>query len=160
MSQFLITVTAQTRRGRTSLHTFSIQSEAEHLGWFVEMPASHGQLKERTVPGGTLPTAWPPPPRRDIGTRYYAPIGTRNYGPINDPPIDLGPGVDIPRRALNVILDALRSDQRTVVDLADLKAVVSQFGSRMKRLDSLPEDQRGHAEAALYTLVLGRCTKT
>ena len=159
MSQFLITVTVQTRHGRTNLHTFSIQPEAEHLGWFAESPASHKQLKERTVPGLALPTSWPPPPRRDIGTRYGAPIGTRNYGPIDDPPIHLAAGVDVPRRALNVILDALRSDQRPRVDLADIKTVVSQLGSQIKKIDSLDDGQRRHAEAALYTLILGRCTK-
>lgn len=159
MSQFLVTITTQTRHGRTNLHTFSIQSEAEHLGWFAENPAKHKQLKERTVPGLVLPTSWPPPPRRDIGTRYGAPIGTRHYGPIDDGPIHLADGVDVPRRALNVIFDALRSDQRSRVDLADIEAVVSQFGSRMKRLDSLDEEQRGHAEAALYKLILQRCTK-
>ncbi len=90
MSQYLITVTTPTRRGRTNLHTFGIQSESEHLGWFVETPASLKQLKERTVPGAVLPTQWPPPPRRDIGTRYYAPIGTRHWGPIDDKPIRLG----------------------------------------------------------------------
>ena len=159
MSQFLITVTVQTRHGRTDLHTFGIQSEAEHLGWFVETPASRKQLEERTVPGLVLPTSWPPPPRREIGTRYYAPIGTRNYGPIDDGPIQLADGVDVPRRVLNVILGALRSGQRTRVDLADINTVVSQLGSRMKGLDSLDEDQRGHAEVALYTLILKRCTK-
>ena len=56
MSQFIVTVTAQTRHGQTNLHTFSIQSEAEHLGWFAENPASQKQLKERTVPGLVLPT--------------------------------------------------------------------------------------------------------
>jgi hypothetical protein len=57
VSQFLVTITAQTRRGRTNLHTFGIHSEAEHMGWFVETPASRKQLKERTMPGLVLPTS-------------------------------------------------------------------------------------------------------
>jgi len=160
VSQFLITVTVQTRHGRTNLHTFGIQSEAEHLGWFIETPASSKQLKERTVPGVPFLVGAPTGQRRRIGARYYMPIGTRSYGPIDDGPIHLGPGVDIGRRALNVILDALRSDQRPTVDLADIKAVVSQLGSHMSRLDNLDEDQRGHAESALYMLILKRCIRS
>jgi len=158
VTQFLVTVTAQTRRGRTKLHTFGIQSESEHLGWFAETPASRKQLKERIVPGLVLPTSWPPAPRREIGARYYAPIGTDSYGPVDEGPIHLAPGVDVPRRTLNVILNALRSADRTSVDLGDITTVVSQLGSRIGRLGSLDEVQRRHAEPALYSQILERCT--
>src|ERR1700758_1539664 len=134
MSQFLITISANTRHGQTNLHTFGIDSEAEYLGWFVETPASRKQLKERAVPGLSFPTPWPPPPRRQIGTAYYDQIG--------DGPIHLAPGVDIPGGVLTVILDALRSDQRHSVDLGDINCVVSQLGSRICRLHSLGEEQR------------------
>lgn len=158
MSQFLVTVTAQTRRGRTNLHTFGIQSEAEHLGWFVETPASRKQLKERTMPGLVLPTSWPPSPRREIGARYYGPIGTGHYGPTDDGPIHLASGVDVPRRTLTVILDALRSGEKHEVDVRYINFVVSQLGSRIAQLDTLDSEQRRHAEGALYAEILRRCT--
>jgi hypothetical protein len=151
VSQFLVTVSTKTRRGRTNLHTFGIQSEAEHLGWFIETPASLKQVKERTRPGLVLPTSWPPPPRREIGTPYY--------DQIPDGPLHLAPGVDIAGGMLTVILDALRSDQRHSVDLDDIKVVVSQCGSHIGQLDSLGEQQRQHAEAALYREILLRCTR-
>ena len=57
---------------------------------------------------------------------------------------------------LSTLLDALRLDRRTKVDMADLKRVVSQLGSQIAALEKIPAGQREHAEAALCRLIHGR----
>ena len=92
--------------------------------------------------------SWPPPARRDLGTSLYDELG--------DKTIHLADGADVSPETLTVILDALRSDQRHKVDLTDLKCVISQLGSRNS--SSLSDEQRRHAEDALYPEILRRCT--
>jgi hypothetical protein len=59
---------------------------------------------------------------------------------------------------LAIILDALESQARHQIDLADIKMIVSQLGSRIAQLDTLTAEYRRHAEDALYTEILRRCT--
>jgi hypothetical protein len=105
-----------------------------------------------------------PPPRMPLGDRPY--ISTthgsasssvnqrlRDYTTVH-----LADGVDPSASALAVILNAVRSGRRREVDLHDVKVVLSQLGSRITRLEQLPADTRGHAEQALYTEILDRCT--
>lgn len=145
MTKYLITVS----RGRTKLHTFGKLVEADHLPWMPETHASRKQLKQRQTPRSPLPTSWPPPPRRDLGTPLYDEVG--------DKTIHLADGVDVAPATLTVILDALRSDERHKVDLADIETVVSQLGSRIARLANLSDEERRHARAALYKQILERC---
>lgn len=151
--KYLVTVSTITRRGRTKLHTFSKLTEAEHLPWFADTHASRKQFKQRKSPLSPVGVVnWPPPPRRDLGTPVFDEL------PV-DGTIDLADGVDISVKTLTVVLDALRSGKRHEVDLADIKCVVSQLGSRITKLDGLGDQDRRHATDALYTEILKRCTK-
>lgn len=151
MTKYLIAVSTPTRHGRTKLHTFGKLVEGEHPPWMPETHASRKQLKHRRTPLSPLGVAnWPPPPRRELGTRLYDELG--------DKTIHLADGVDVSPETLTVILDALRSDQRHKVDLTDLKCVISQLGSRIAKLSSLSDEQRRHVEVALYSEILLCCT--
>jgi hypothetical protein len=152
VTKYLITVSKASRRGRKKLHTFGKLIEADHLRWTVETHVSRKQFKERHAPQSPLGVAnWPPPERRDLGSPRYE--------ELRNGPLHLDNGVDIAAGALTVVLDALRSDQRHEVDLADIKVVVSKHGSQIARLDGLDTETRRHAEAALYTLILRCCTR-
>jgi hypothetical protein len=151
VTQYLITVSTTSRHGRTKLHTFGKLLEAEHLGWSVETHASRKEVAQRRIPGVALPSPWPPPPRRDIGTAYYQPLSRHAT-------LALTENFDIPEAMLQVILDALRRGDKHEVELCDLKTVRSQLGSRIRKLDTLGTEQRRHAEAALYNEILRRCT--
>jgi hypothetical protein len=148
VTKYLITVST----GRTKLHTFGKPIEAPHLPWFVETHASRKQFKQRQTPQSPLGVAsWPPPPRRDLGTPSSDELG--------DGTVHLADGVDVSAGTLAVVLDALRSDERHEVDLDDLKVVVSKHGSRIAQLDSLANEYRRLATAALYTKILECCTR-
>jgi hypothetical protein len=56
------------------------------------------------------------------------------------------------------ILDALQSDARHQVDLADVLRVRSQIGPRILQFNTGPRGHREHAERALYAEILRRCT--
>jgi hypothetical protein len=151
VSNYLITISTVTHRGRTKLHTFGKLVEAEHLQWFPETHASRKQMKQRRIPGSVLPSPWPPPPRRHLGTDLYDQLG--------DGTIHLADGVDFPAATLTVVLDALRSGGRHEVDLGDIKTVLSQLGSRIAQLGNLGDEERRRAEPALYVEILRRCAK-
>ena len=72
--------------------------------------------------------------------------------------VHLADGVDVAASALTVILEARVSQGRHQVDLADIKVVVSQLGSRLAALDTLTAEQRQLAEPALYAEIVRRCT--
>jgi hypothetical protein len=151
VSNYLITVSATTNRGRTKLHTFGKLVEAEHLDWFAETHASRKQVQQRRIPGCALPSPWPPPPRRRLGTALYDQLG--------DGTIHLADGVDLSAATLTVILNALRSDDRHEIDVDDLKTVLSQLGSLISQLRELDDEQRRLAEPALFAEILRRCAK-
>ena len=54
----------------------------------------------------------------------------------------------------NVIFDAVRNAGRHEVDIDDVNRIASKLGSRIAKLRHLPAEQRQHAEAALYSLIL------
>lgn len=150
VAKYLITVSTASRHGRTKLHTFGKETEAEHLRWFIETHSSRKELNQRKVPGVPLPTPWPPPPRRDLGAAYYDELPSGS--------LHLAEGVDISGDTLTVVLDALRSAQRHEVDLDDLRRVVSQCGGRISNLEQLSGGNRSLAEQALHAAILRECS--
>lgn len=74
--------------------------------------------------------------------------------------VHIASGVDIPGPALAVILDALASGGHHAVNLSDLTRVVSELGPVIVRTAAMDDDdeRRQHAEVALYTEILRRCT--
>jgi hypothetical protein len=72
--------------------------------------------------------------------------------------VDLANGVNLKAAALRIILDALVSAGHHQISLEDLKVVLSQLGSRITQIDTLPIDARRLAEPALYNTILARCT--
>ena len=75
-----------------------------------------------------------------------------------DGTFNLADGVDIPTSTLKAVLDALRSGERHKADLADIKRVISQLGSRIGKLEGLSDEDRQHAASAVYTQILKCCT--
>lgn len=163
---YRVRISAHTRHGRTALHTFASPlridgktTEAPSI-WFVDDPPSHRQMPEFSRarhPASNRQSdpqnLYGPPLRRPAGEAQV------RYEVLETGRINLGGGCDPTGLTLAVVLNALRSGGRIEVDLADLKVVFSQLGSRITKLDGLPETQRRHAEAALYTEILRRCTK-
>ena len=92
------------------------------------------------------------------GYRRYLPQ-TFNHVPLEDisERLDIANGCNPPGEMLAVILDALRLHHSASVELADLNAVVSEYGDMISKLSLLPVEQRRHAEPALYKLISQRC---
>lgn len=92
------------------------------------------------------------------GYRRYLPQ-TFNHVPLEDisERLDIAQGFNPPGQTLAVILDALRLRGSSSVELADLNAVVTEYGARIRQLHSLSQEQRRHAEPALYKLISQRC---
>jgi hypothetical protein len=144
-----IVISTASRNGkwRLKLHSFYWSRYNE---WVVvptlttKQKRAYGRTQSRPSPGD--------------GVRF--PLGDQHYDRLRDytTPVHLADGIDPSASALEVMLNALRSGQRPEVDLADLKAVVWELGGYIKKLDGLPADTRQHAEQALYTEVLDRCT--
>jgi hypothetical protein len=166
-----VTITASTRHGRTKLHTFAFDESSRQ--WFSEAMPTRKQREERgrfVHEHPAPPVNHPEPDKYDKSidrqiSRLMArrpelgvPYGVSLQAPETEPTIHLARGVDIAADTLSVILDALHSDGRHEVDIRDIKMVVSQVGSDIARLDSVPSELRQHAEKALYTEILRRCT--
>ncbi|CAM3074130.1 hypothetical protein BST27_17095 [Mycobacterium intermedium] len=71
-------------------------------------------------------------------------------GSVFDLPEGITNGLLIPKRTLFTICDALHADNRTAIDVDDLKRIVSQQGARLAELHLLAEPARRHATEALY----------
>jgi hypothetical protein len=145
-----ITISVALRHGRQKRHKFYWGRNRE---WVRVEVMSTKQKRER-VRSESQQQSEPwhrPSPRMPLGARPYDRV--RDYTTIH-----LARGVDLSASALEVILNALRSGRRPEVDLDDVKVVLSQLGSRIERLDGLPADTRRHAEQALYTEILKRCS--
>jgi hypothetical protein len=165
--QDTITVSVASRHGRTKLHTFirlpdQGARDESSAGWVRATPRSHRQrakfdrdqraLREAAAhhPGAAvLAAGFQLAPRQK--THPDAVLGSSR--------VDLGEGVTPLGFTLAVVLEALHSDGRRGVDLGDLKVVLSQLGSRITALDTLSEELRRHAQPALYSEILKRCTK-
>lgn len=169
----LVTVSVGSRHGRTKLHTFA-SAPGDRRRWYVATPASQSQygapsrlLLPRDLPDRDARrelrrqaraegTQWQPPP--PIAVTNNLGLGYGEY--LSDRPVNLGEGVAPHGDTLAVVFDALRSDGRSEVDLADLKVVLSQLGSRITHLDTLTDDDQRHAaEVLVYAQVVARCTK-
>ena len=131
LPHYRIVVTEQTRHGRTKRHTFVLDPFAD------DDPEHWGRETEKPI-------------------RAHGELVTFTE-PLRET-VSLARGVDMPSSVLVVILEALVSDARHSVDLADIKVVVSQLGSRLGTLDTLSAEQRRRAEPALFAEVLSRCT--
>lgn len=162
---YAITVSVATVHGRRTVHNFAF--DAPNGNWWAWNPPSPEQIAEhlrglkdsgytREFDGHLVIYGRPdqhPQPRRPEGLGRTRPLND-DYGSA----VHLSDGVDLDAADLAVILDALRSDERHQVDIADMKRVVSQLGSRIARLGALDETLRGHAVNALYVEILRRCT--
>ena len=94
------------------------------------------------------------PPRgpfSELGERWWG-VPRRPLAPVEH----LANGVDVSAAMLTAIFEALVSKGRHRIELADLKRVVSQLGSRIAQLDALPDESRLLAEPALYAAILDR----
>jgi hypothetical protein len=154
-----VVITESTRHGRAKRHTFARRfPEATGPGkWRPETPGSLKELDDLHRQGfGTqdkpMPvTAWGAQRQQSLGVPINKPLKP-------DTVVHLTDGVDLPAAVLAVVLEALVSQARHQIDLADIKVIVSQLGSRIAQLDTLTAEQRRLAESALYTEILGRCT--
>lgn len=158
----LVTVTEQARRGRKKLLTFQRMSGATGSWVAIAPPQSFGEIKRHGRPatitqgaaiyvlGERFPVETPPPTDR----RGPVAAGTELVSgavPLTD---DFRP----PAAVLSTVLDALASDERMVADVGDLKAVVSELSPMIKKFRHMPVAARRHAQAALYTEILRRCS--
>jgi hypothetical protein len=114
-----------------NVHTFASHSPGE---WFRLLPRSARQSRREDLRSGPTTEA------------------------LGDGTVPLADGLDPKASDLVVILDALRSDERHEVDIADITRVVSKLGSFIAQLGSLTAEQRRLAEPALYAEILRRCT--
>lgn len=144
VADYRVVITEGTRHGRTKRHTFVVDDDDDR--WTVEPDIP--KLMERGHNAG-------------YGQSKNKPLDTQKWGLARKPlpaKVPLAPSFDVSSSVLIVVLDALVAAGRHQVDLGDMKVVVSQLGSRIAALDSLPDEKRRLAEAALYTEILGRCT--
>ncbi len=163
MSDYTVVVSSP---GAGHLHTFVRFVRAENPAeWATATPPSHKQRaehaqrrREETAAVVREMTALEQP--RAI---FATPMPTRwhadSYGAVlGAEPINLGRGMAPRGDTLAVVLEALHRGGRTEVDLGDLKVILSQLGSHITRLGGLSDEQRRHAEPALYAEILRRCT--
>jgi hypothetical protein len=133
LPEYRVVVTEHTRHGVAKRHTFVLIAET----WDEPDGPHWGCETDRPI-------------RADHGLVAVA-------EPLPET-IGLARGLDLPAPALVVVLEALVSGSRHHIDVADIKVIVSQLGSRITALDALSADQRRSAEPALYTEILRRCT--
>ena len=161
-----ITVSVASRHGRTQLQPFirlpdHIPRDGFNAGWGQVNPRSHRQRAQfdrdqralraaaaRHSDAAVLAAGFRPAPRQK----------THPDAVLGSPRVDLGEGVNPVGFTLAVVLEALHRDGRRQLDLGDLKVVLSQLGSRITALDTLADEQRRHAEPALYSEIVRRCT--
>ena len=138
-----VVVTEQTRHGRANRATFVIGHDDR---WAIEPDLP--KLLERTARAGYGQPGRPNDLERSGMLRRPLP-----------PTVTLCAGVTVSAGALEAILDALAEDGRHRVDVADVKRVVSQLGSRLTALAGIADDQtRQAARAALCKQIVARCT--
>jgi len=165
-----ITVSVASRHGRTKLHTFirlpdDIPRDGFSAGWGRATPRSHRQRIKFEQEHRQLNALAGHHPEHDwltLAAADFRPTPRRTKQPdevLGRQRVDLGEGVNPVGFTLAVVLDALHSDGRREVDLGDVKVVLSQLGSRITALDTLTDEQRQHAENALYSEIVRRCTK-
>jgi hypothetical protein len=135
LSDYRVVVMEHTRHGDKKRHTFVLDPDTEG-----EPGGPHWRRFSEKPPNGGGPQQW----------------GAARY-PLPDI-ISLARGMDISASSLVVILEALVSGSKHQIDLAHIKTIVSQLGSRLTTLTTLDEQTRRLAESALYTEILARCS--
>ncbi len=164
-----ITVSVASRHGRTQLHTFirlpdHIPRDGFNAGWGQATPRSHRQRAQFDRDQRRLNALAAHHPEHDWlapAAADFRPAPRQKTHPdavLGSPRVDLGEGVNPVGFTLAVVLEALHRDGRRQLDLGDLKVVLSQLGSRITALDTLADEQRRHAEPALYSEIVRRCT--
>lgn len=124
--------------------------------WRPETPGSMAELEELHRQGWG--TRNKPMPADMWGSARQASLGIQPNHPLEPGvTIHLAQGLDVSSDALVIILDALASQARHQVDIADIKVVVSELGSYFRQIESLSPEQRQLAEQALYAEILKRC---
>lgn len=130
----------------------------------------HGPAKRHTYvrrfPKSNGPSRWRSEPAISFKTlaHEHKQHGDRPIPGSASPPLEAGTtvvlcnDVDIPVGMLVFILDACASVARHQIDIADIKMIVSQLGSRISQIETLDGEQRRLAEPALYAEILRRCT--
>lgn len=136
-----ITISVATPHGRRKLYTFRRDRGGS---WRASAPL--GKLPNTAEPFAVRAAAASRSRQHGLGIDLDQPLGVGT--------VHLEDGFDPPASTLSFILDALHSGQRSEVDLGDIKTIVSQFGSRIPRLTALSDEQRQHAQPALYTQIL------
>jgi hypothetical protein len=164
-----ITVSVASRHGRTKLHTFIRLPDPPRdkfmAGWGRATPRSHRQRAQFDRERRELNALAAQHPEHDWlapAAAAFRPAPRQKNQPnevLGQQRVDLGEGVNPVGFTLAVVLEALHSDGRRGVDLGDLKVVLSQLGSHITGLDTLSDEQRRHAQPALYSEILKRCTK-
>lgn len=140
-----VVITEGTRHGRAKRHTF-VRRFSKESG----------------------PSRWRLEPAISIKSTLHEQRQSEQSGePIRgraEPPLKAGTnvtlcgGFKLPATMLVAILDACTSEALHQIDIADIKTIVSQLGSRISQIESLTPEQRRLAEPALYTEILRRCT--
>lgn len=126
---YRVVLTNRTRRGVRKLHTFVVDADTED------------------EPGGPY---W----GRAVETlRPEGLDGVLTVAEQLPEVVSLARSVDVPAPLLMVILDVCASAGRHSIDLADVNTIVSQWGSRLRALDTLAADQRAIATPALFSTI-------
>jgi hypothetical protein len=143
-NDYRISVTATRRRdrGRKTLELSTFQWTRATGAWSVE-PRYRHILEKPDDSGRNVDDAV-----SHVLSRRGARLSrNRNAWPLSN-------GFDLPIGIGSLIFDAVRSHGEHNIDIDRLKAVVSQLGSRVVRLEALTATQRRLAEQALYTEIL------
>lgn len=148
---YRIVLTEETRHGKAKRWTFLLDEdswdEPGGLHWIIE--PDRWKITERAHRAG-------------YGT-HDKPLNLKQHGLAREPipPVmHLARGLDVPREALTTILDALVSAAKHELAVADIKKIISQLGRRLVAFNALTEDQRQHAESAVFVQILSRCPST
>lgn len=158
----IVHVSAVHNGQRRKLHTFALDAITKHAGqWLaVAVPTAHQRVeisRAATWEGRQIEFM---PTRRGVDAGEWLPISLFYGVDFYSLParVSLAPGVNPRADTLSVILDALATSGRSEVDLDDLKAVLSEQGSRITALLNLTDDaQREIARDALYRRITERC---
>jgi hypothetical protein len=133
---YRITIVAPTRRKYpTKLRTYRWDETGRR--WVGDLSAymSKSNIHAGNLPGGLL--------------RKPFMSGHRNMKMVH-----ISKNCDVPFTVVSVVCDALRAGGLHTVSVGDMKAINSQYGSRIAKLESLSGEERRHATTALHRLIL------
>lgn len=157
-----ITITTSTPHGRRNVQTFGIADPHAQGAekWRIDTPRSRRQSAAFDRALRNRPPATPfDAVAAQMANQRTEPLGIGDTATLGAGTIHLAKGLDPSTAVLAFILDALISGNRNTVDLEDLKKVVPQTSPRINQLKQLSGDALRHAQQALYSQILERCTK-